>query len=275
MLLDINKIRIDCGTQVRSKIEDDRVLHYFELMSDGVVFPPVTVHFDGVEYYLTDGFHRYHAQNRLKRKQIEVREIKGTLRDGILFSKKANGTHGIPLSYTDRRQAAIDMLQDYEWDKWSDREIADHVNLSQPTVSKLRVEFGTVRDTIKYRDSKGVERERKRAVKPEKEKPVAEEKPVTLETPKEEVQYDNHDPKDEVIAELIRQNNDLEFQLAVGTAENPEFAKQLIQELRDENEQLKRELRAVTISRDTYQTENNQLRKQCTMYQKKLKAAGL
>jgi FtsZ-binding cell division protein ZapB len=65
------------------------------------------------------------------------------------------------------------------------------------------------------------------------------------------------------------------MQLAIGTADNPDLAKETIEDLREEVESLKRELRAVTISRDTYQTENNQLRKQCTMYQKKLKAAGL
>lgn len=269
MLLDINKIRIDCGTQARTKIKEDRVTHYQELMAEGVVFPPLTVHFDGVEYYLSDGFHRYHALNRNKKKQVEVRDIKGTLRDAVLYSKTANGMHGEPMSNEDKRKIVVEMLQDAEWSKWSDREIANQCHVSQPFVSKLRKESGTAPEKIKYKHSSGEVLERQRVAEPKEEKPVA------LETPKEEFQPDNHDPKDEVISELIRQNDDLTMQLAIGTADNPDLAKETIQELREEVDSLKRELRAVTISRDTYQSENNQLRKQCTMYQKKLKAAGL
>ena len=91
MLLDISKIRIDRGTQARSKIDDNRVSHYATRMREGDVFPPVTVHFDGLEYYLSDGFHRYHAIRRVNRDKknigaIKVEVINGTLRDAQWYA---------------------------------------------------------------------------------------------------------------------------------------------------------------------------------------------
>jgi hypothetical protein len=59
--INILNIRIDGGTQPRQEINYEVVKDYAELMREGVAFPPVTVFFDGVDYWLADGFHRYHA----------------------------------------------------------------------------------------------------------------------------------------------------------------------------------------------------------------------
>jgi FtsZ-binding cell division protein ZapB len=55
------------------------------------------------------------------------------------------------------------------------------------------------------------------------------------------------------------------------TEDEKAAAKSLIEELREEIRQLNIELTAVKISRDSYQRDNAQLKKQCAMYQKQLK----
>ena len=155
MLLDVEKIRIDCGTQPRSKIDSELVSHYATLMKEGHDFVPVTVHFDGIEYYLSDGFHRYHAQRRNKKTRIDVVVINGTLRDAQFYSKGANA-HGKPMSNEDKRKNVLDILDDVEWGAMSDSEIARHCHVSQPFVSKLRNASGKAPEKIIYKNAKGM-----------------------------------------------------------------------------------------------------------------------
>jgi len=61
MKLDPKRIRIDGGTQPRAALLIDVMEDYAEQMRNGVEFPPITVFFDGKEYWLADGFHRLGA----------------------------------------------------------------------------------------------------------------------------------------------------------------------------------------------------------------------
>ena len=70
--LKLTDVRIDGGTQPRAKIDLDVVAEYAERLDAGDVFPPVEVVFDGKDYWLWDGFHRYHGHARAKRKTIAV-----------------------------------------------------------------------------------------------------------------------------------------------------------------------------------------------------------
>ena len=55
-ILNLNVIRIDGGTQSRDVIEQSQIDTYAEAMSRGDKFPAVTVFFNGLDYYLADGF---------------------------------------------------------------------------------------------------------------------------------------------------------------------------------------------------------------------------
>ena len=74
---------------------------------------------------------------------------------------------------------------------------------------------------------------------------------------------------------LLAENDKLKEQLAIasidGTTEDKDMAKDLITELKEEMRLTKIELVAVTRSRDTFQSENAQLKRQVAMLQKKLK----
>jgi hypothetical protein len=78
-----------------------------------------------------------------------------------------------------------------------------------------------------------------------------------------------------MVEELIKENQRLSDQLAIkamtGTEEEKNLAHETIESLREELRVAKLELVAVKQSRDTYQSENAQLKKQVAMLQKQLK----
>ena len=96
--------------------------------------------YDGAQHWLADGFHRYgaHQQKSAVTIRAEIRE--GTLKDAILFSVSANTTHGVRRSNEDKRRAVRTLLEDDEWQKWSDNEIAKRSGVSRGLVSGVKKE---------------------------------------------------------------------------------------------------------------------------------------
>jgi hypothetical protein len=138
MNINLKKIRIDGGTQPRSEIDYGIVNEYADAMTEGAKFPAIVVFNDGANYWLADGFHRYHASKKLGFYEIECEVKSGTKRDAVLYSVGANSSHGLRRSNADKRKAVLTLLQDEEWSKWSDREIADRCGVSNKFVSNLR-----------------------------------------------------------------------------------------------------------------------------------------
>lgn len=62
----------------------------------------------------------------------------GSIRDAILHSAGANATHGLRRSNADKRRAVLILIEDEEWSKWADREIARRCAVSHDFVSRLR-----------------------------------------------------------------------------------------------------------------------------------------
>ena len=83
-MIELSKIRIDGGTQTRESLNNDTVKEYAESYKAGAKFPPVSLFFDGSDYWLADGFHRYHGARQAKLKQIHEEVTPGTVRDAIL-----------------------------------------------------------------------------------------------------------------------------------------------------------------------------------------------
>jgi ParB-like chromosome segregation protein Spo0J len=138
LIIDINKIRIDGGTQFRLVIDQPTVYTYLEAMKEGAEFPQMDTTFDGVTYWLTDGFHRYHAYKLLGIKEIEINYVPGTLRDAQIAALKANGKHGKPLTNEDKRHKVKMALEIEGFDKLTDAEIARHCDVSKPFVAAIR-----------------------------------------------------------------------------------------------------------------------------------------
>ncbi|MGR1582454.1 hypothetical protein ACSSNL_13430 [Thalassobius sp. S69A] len=139
MSVDIRKIRLDGGTQSRAEIHEVTVAEYAEAMADpDTVFPPITVYFDGKDYWLADGFYRVAAWERIGRTEIPAEIRQGDRRRAILHSCAANAVHGLRRTNADKRRAVMTLLEDEEWSQWSDREVARRCGVSHPFVSSIR-----------------------------------------------------------------------------------------------------------------------------------------
>ena len=138
MLKTINRklIRIDGDTQGRVALNQDVVAEYKQAIADGAPMPPVVVFFDGSEFWLADGFHRFFAQDDKASMPVDVRD--GTQRAAQLFSIGANDAHGLQRSNADKRKSVLKLLNDPEWSQWSDRQIAKEAKVSGPFVGTLR-----------------------------------------------------------------------------------------------------------------------------------------
>jgi hypothetical protein len=259
----IDAINITGGTQSRLKIDEDYVEEILGKMKEDTEYQPVTAFFDGKEYWLADGFHRYHATRKNGKASIKCNVTNGLLRDAILYSKSANNRHGLPPTLQDKLHNAKEMIEDFEWGAWSNREIGRICDVSHVTVAKLRV--GKVPEKVKFLDKDG-------EVKTRVTKPPKAEKTFDVATPATPATPVDDGKQQEAIDFLVQENEKLSDQLAVQGSSDPELAGKTIAELRDEIKQLTIELNSVKISRDQFQAENAQLKKQVVYLQKQLKA---
>jgi len=254
-ILNIKLIRMDCGTQSRDANDQEHIDFLAEQIQNGETLPPITVVHDGLEYYLADGFHRVLAHIKLGKASINCDVVTGTLRHAIDLSGMANKTHGLNRSHATKRKQTLIYLEDFEWSELSDRVIAKKVGVSHPFVASLRAELNG--DVKKPQAAKKSKATKKTFAKPQ------------------EPEVDLSDEPDEMIEALIKENQQLSDQLAIkamtGTEEEKNLAHETIESLREELRVAKLELVAVKQSRDTYQSENAQLKKQVAMLQKQLK----
>lgn len=147
--LDLDKIRIDGGTQPREFINEETVAEYADAMADGAYFPPVVVFFDGAANWLADGFHRYHASKSLGLADIAADVREGTWRDAVLFSVGANATHGLPRSNKDKRRAVLILLADDKWTGKPNTWVAEAAVVSREFVRKVRQEIISQHATLR------------------------------------------------------------------------------------------------------------------------------
>jgi ParB-like chromosome segregation protein Spo0J len=247
----VEKIRIDCGTQSREKIDQQVVSDYAVALKEGAKFPAVVVFHDGLEYYLADGFHRYLSHVQAGRTEIEAEVKNGTLRDAILYSLSANDSHGLRRTNADKRKSVMTLLEDDEWKQWSSSDIARACKVSTVFVIKIRNALGDKPEVVKItRNGKVEERKSDRKIS--------------------EVTPEVQDEKDDALQILLEENQKLtdKLTLAALPEEDRFLAEMEIEDLREELRLTKIELEAVKISRDQFQAENAQLKRQIAAMQR-------
>lgn len=150
--LPLTSIRTDGGTQPRINQDWKIIGEYAQDMLEGAVFPPVIVYYDDTDYWLADGFHRYHATKQIDRETITAEVRQGSQRDAILFSVGVNSHHGFRRKNEDKRVVVEKLLRDEEWTQWSDYKIAKACCVSQPFVLKIRQELEASNNIIRCDD---------------------------------------------------------------------------------------------------------------------------
>jgi hypothetical protein len=282
-MLELDQIRIDGGTQSRVELNQETVAEYAQAFTAGATFPPVVVFFDGVTYWLADGFHRYFGARDAGESAIDAEIRTGTQRDAVLYSWGANDKHGLPRSNADKRHIVTVILKDEQGRQWSDRDIAKRFGFANSFVSKMRqslfsensenpaertytTKHGTTavmntanigvqqhRDAAKARHEEDIERGGHGSARP----PVSDKVEPEIEAPPEYTELDAaHDQISELQAELV----------VARMGDIPEEEKQqaagLIAELHAEIKTLNATLAAVTLSRDTLMEERAQMLRQ-------------
>jgi transposase-like protein len=97
--------------------------------------PPILVHRETMQ--VIDGMHRVRAAIMKGQTVITARFFDGDEEEAFLLAVKANIEHGLPLSLTDRKAAAMRIIGSHS--HWSDRAIAEATSLSAKTIASLRL----------------------------------------------------------------------------------------------------------------------------------------
>lgn len=288
--INIKTIRANGGTQSRVEINNEIVTEYAEAIKAGAEFPPVVVFNDGVDNWLADGFHRFHAHNRAGKTSIAADVRTGTLRDAKLFSFGANGRHGQRPTNADKRKSVSEMLADSEWASWSQHKIAETCGVSVSFVSKMVHEAASIHGEQMRPATRTVERNGKTyeqnttnigkptvsdSVAPTKPTPVVAANAPQIAVPpltlvEEYTELDAARDQIEGLQDALAVAN-------IGSADPEEAAqaKNLIAELRAHIKTLEATLKAVKISRDGFQNQVAELQKQINRQRREIdKLAG-
>jgi FtsZ-binding cell division protein ZapB len=265
--LNILNIRIDGDTQARVALDAAKVDEYAQSMKEGEEFPPVVVFFDGSEYWLADGFHRYHAMRQLSKASIDADVHTGTVQNAQIYSFGANSKRGLSISPEDNRSIIVRMLVHPISCTWTLGEIARHVGVSKMTVSRVKATQGSDETTVKTftRNGKTIKMDtansktKKKTDSPQEEAPKAPEQ-------SDELAHTINDLNDE--------NQRLRDAIAIGQWDATDIekidAQEVIAELREQIRVLEIDNAALRDSRDTFQERNAELIKQVKSLQAKI-----
>jgi len=250
-------------------------------MRDGEVFPPVTVYFDGSDYWLADGFHRYFATKANAKASIDADVENGTQQEAKKYSWKANSRRGLRLNHDDFRNIILAMLSDEETKTWSNRQIAEWVGVSHSTVN--RIKSSLEQSTSETTEKKYINKHGKESVmKTEKIGKTAQKIPAPDMTSalmvKQEVVLELNEKIDELsqtINMLADENTLMRDKIAIGQWDASEIekidAEETIKDLREQLRVLDLDNKALRQSRDMFQNRNSELMKTVKSLQSKLK----
>jgi hypothetical protein len=144
VVLALDSIRLDGGTQIRHAVDEEVVADYAGLMANEVYLPPPCVFYDDHDHWLVDGFHRWHALKKNGRTEALCQVFRGSHRDALLAAVRANHAHGLRRTNADKRRAVELLLADREWAAKPLRWIAETCGVSHQFVSSMRSQVSTV-----------------------------------------------------------------------------------------------------------------------------------
>jgi len=272
-ILNLAVIRLDGGTQARIALDNDKVGEYAEAMKEGHKFPPITTFYDGSDYWLADGFHRYHATRQTGAVSIEANAITGTVEEAQIYAFGANAKRGLSTTQEDNRSIITRMLSHPISSSWTNAEIARHVGVSSMTVGRVKASLEKSTDTQE---------------EPKTQKTYTRNgKQVTIETKnigrkKAEPEPQEDDERDQKIAELLdtvevlhTENQRLKDVIAANQWDATDIERMDVQEtiaeLREQIKTLEIDNRALRDSRDMFQNRNAELMNRVKALQSRLK----
>ena len=139
----LDQCTLDSRLQMRAALHFDVIEEYAGVIDS---LPPCKAIRIGEHYWITDGWHSYHAHKKANRDEIMVSYREGTFVDALVEAAGANHTHGMRRTNDDKRRAVRALLSEQSWASKSDRLIADTCHVSNHLVSSVREEIGAAPD---------------------------------------------------------------------------------------------------------------------------------
>ena len=268
-MIELAKINIGGGTQARAELNQSVVAEYAEIYKAGGQMPAVIVFFDGSEFWLADGFHRFFGAKLAGKIEILEDRFLGTKRDAVLYSLSANANHGLRRTNADKRRAVETLLNDAEWARFSDRKIAEICAVAHSFVAAIRKPAVAEKQQAN-RDKSATKKNKVESDSTPAQKPAEVAKPVT------EPAYNPADDEAEELKEAVRtiaaENDALRVRLALdangATDEEKAFAYETMEAKDARIRNLEAEVSALRASRDKYQRDNADMKAQLASQRK-------
>jgi len=134
--IEVAKVRIDGGTQMRATIDEQVVAEYADLYRGKVAMPEIACAYDGVDHWLVDGFHRWHAMQAAGIKWCSPTVTSASRTEAQWMACGMNMGHGLRRSNADKRKAVLAAFALRP--EASDRAIAEHCGVSPGMVGDWR-----------------------------------------------------------------------------------------------------------------------------------------
>ena len=265
MYLNLKDLEVRTENQSRVELDKETMESYAERMQEGAKFPPLKVFKIGERFVLAGGFHRYNAALQIEEYEFECEVQEGTEDDLKLWRWADNKTHGKPRTIADKQKCVTEMLTDSLTKGWSDRKIAKHADVSHTMVAMARRQLANPEAPKAGKTQVDAGKTQAKAGKTQA--------PAQPEGNQDATESQADEENKAMIEALIDENDQLTKKLAVATlpVEDQDSGARLIDDLRAEIKLLMVELESVKASRDRYQWENAELKKQVAAQQKQLK----
>ncbi len=155
----LQSIRTDGGTQPRTCLNDWYVEQLMQTLEADGKLPPVDLFYDGTDYWLADGFHRYEAHSKAGKDTIAATVHQGTKEDAQWFSYSANKTHdvaGLRRTNADKERAVRAAIAHPKAETLSNVKLAEHIGVSESMVRAYRTasESGSHKTNLPKREGK-------------------------------------------------------------------------------------------------------------------------
>ncbi len=255
----IRDLSIQQKFQARSRLNDQVIKDYEALIFDKVAMPSIRVVKHDKELIVVDGFHRLHAYRNKGRDQIEAEVSEGCPKTALKLAIGANHEHGLRRSKEDKARAVEMALTDLDLRVESDRRLGELCGVSHTFIASIREKTGVSKPKSKFA----------------RKKPALATREVESTPPPEFEDEPEFDRVAELFdlqaTEITRLKDQIAMGLANGTDEEKALVQLTIDELREELRISKIELESVKGSRNRFQQENHELKRQCERQQKQIK----
>jgi uncharacterized protein (DUF1015 family) len=255
----LSQLTLDPELQMRESLNQEVVDEYAKAMLDGDKFPSIKVFNDGDKNYVAEGYTRCAAAKQAGLEIIDADVEMGTFEDAFDYAfVKANHDNGQRYKSGDKRHAILKAFTRDRYLKKSDREIGRIYKVSNGFVSKLRKAEGKQPDIIEVKRG-----DQTFEIKNPKKEVINE--PVHSQAPETEYEFEE---LTNTVQELAEENKVLEARVAVAAMEATDEEKQaaglLIAELQATVKTLEMDNRVLKASRDSFQAECLEMKKQVT-----------